>query len=115
MFSHEREGKANITYLVGVLPNGKRQYLSYQLAGTGGMNQVRKTIAKRAKKDPGKLCRTVARAVARTPEFDSVTTVKVMRSEFLFIRFFAGDQAPSRSSVLCSCTVPKTSVAFAKQ
>lgn len=105
MFSHERQGKADITYLVGVTATGHRRYLPYELAGTGGMNQVRKTIAKRAKKDPAGLCRAVAAALTRHEELRAVRTVKILRSEFRFDRFFAGDETPVRSTALCACEV----------
>lgn len=112
MFSHERQGKAQLTHLVGVGVDGTRQYLPYQLAGTGGMNQVRKVIAKRAKKDPDGLCQTVAQAIAQdTLSWQQTQTVKVVRSEFLFDRFFAGDQTPQSSAVLCSCAVKRDAIA----
>ncbi len=112
MFSHDRQGKADMTYLIGVAADGKRQYLPYTLVGTGGMNQVRKTIAKRAKKDPAALCQKVAKALARESALAStIQTVKVVRSEFGFDRFFAGDQTPTRSTVLCSCAVKRDVVA----
>ncbi len=112
MFSHDRGGKADMTYLLGVAADGKRRYLPYQLAGTGGMNQVRKVIAKRAKKDPAGLCRAVAEAIARGERsLPDVQTVKVVRSQFSFDQFFAGDQTPKTSTVLCSCNVTREGIA----
>lgn len=112
MFSHDRQGEAEVTYLIGVGTDGKRQYLSYQFAGIGGMNQVSKVIAKRAKKDPDDLCQTVAKAVGRgEASTRDVRTVKVVYSKFLFNRFFAGDQTPQSSTVLCSCAVKRDVVA----
>lgn len=113
MFSQERKGKAEMTYLVGVDGVGKRRYLPYTLAGTGGMNQVRKLIRKRAKKNPTSLCQSVAKAVARSKSLAGrVRMVKVVESEFVFDRFFAGDQTPKNTTVLCSCAVNHPIVAL---
>jgi hypothetical protein len=109
MFSEDRRGRATVTYLEGLDERGQAHFIDYRRAGTGGMNQVRKLIAKRAKKDPNKLCRRVAASVARQtrgPEvrFDSV---RIVRSQFVFDRFFRGDPAPRRRQVLCSCPVQR--------
>lgn len=112
MFSHDRHGKAEMTYLLGVSADGKRRYLPYQLAGTGGMNQVRKVIAKRAKKDPTGLCKTVADAIASGErDLNDVQTVKIIRGQFSFDQFFSGDQTPKSSNVLCSCFVNRDAIA----
>ena len=113
MFSKDRGGKAEMTYLLGVDGMGKRRYLPYALAGTGGMNQVRKLILKRAKKDPVSLCQSVAKAVARSKDLaGSVRMVKIVESEFVFDRFFAGDQTPENTRILCSCAVNHPIVAL---
>jgi hypothetical protein len=115
MFSHDRQGRADVTYLVGVSGSGERQYLPYQLAGTGGMNQVRKTILKRSKKKPDALCQKVARNLTKSPELAGIQTVKVIRSQFEFDRFYTGDKMPSTSTVLCQCDVNRETVAMAKK
>lgn len=112
MFSHDRRGKAEVTYLLGVSAAGQRQYLPYQLVGTGGMNQVRKVIAKRAIRNPNALCRDVASAVAAGRQgVHNIRTVKIIRSTFLFKQFYAGDQTPAQSLVLCSCATKRDAVA----
>jgi hypothetical protein len=75
------------------------------MAGTGGMNQVRKVIRKRAAKDPAKLCAQVAKRVAKSSEYRTITKVKIMKGEFLFDTFFSGDSTPLASEVLCTCDV----------
>ncbi|MCP1386506.1 hypothetical protein [Runella salmonicolor] len=105
MFSQMREGKVTMTYLVGVQQDQRRVYLSYQLAGTGGMNQVRKLIRKRADKNPEKLCQQVAAQVARKSEYRGVEKVKILKSSFIFDTFFNGDTIPQKNEVLCTCNV----------
>jgi hypothetical protein len=46
MFSAERSGPEQLTYLVGIDDRGNRLPIPYTLAGTGGMNQVRRQINK---------------------------------------------------------------------
>jgi hypothetical protein len=109
MFSKDRQGKASVTYLLGIDRAGNRHFISYHLAGTGGFNQVRKQIGKRSRREPQALCRQVAAAVARRrrgPE-SMLDTVKVVEGHFAFDRFFAGDEMPQREQALCACPVER--------
>lgn len=54
MFSKKRGETYGMYYLLGVDTLGQRHFLSYKLAGTGGFNQVRRQITKRAKKGEGR-------------------------------------------------------------
>jgi hypothetical protein len=105
MFSMPREGKAKMTYLVGVADDNRRVYLSYKLAGTGGMNQVRKIIRKRAESQPQKLCNKVAKAVAKSSEYPGITQVKIVKGEFELEAFSNHDFTPIDSEIVCTCNV----------
>jgi hypothetical protein len=114
MFSHVRNGKANMTYLVGVDKDNRRSYLSYKMAGTGGMNQVRKVIRKRAETQPAELCYQVAQKVAKTPEYANIASIKIVKSEFELATFFMGNDTPSNTEVLCTCDVKKQNISLLK-
>jgi hypothetical protein len=110
MFSQARNGKTSLTYLVGVDKEGNTHRISYHRAGTGGFNQVRKQIAKRASRNPQKLCKDIAFAVAnrnKKPEI-LIDTVKIVKGSFAFDRFFAaGEQTPERRKEICACAVER--------
>lgn len=109
MFSHLRGGQATITYLLGVEQSQRRVYLSYEMAGTGGMNQVRKVIRKQAERNPEKFCQQVAKRVAQAAAYRAVEKVKILKSEFVFDKFFNGESTPQKSEVLCTCEVNRAS------
>lgn len=109
MFAKNRNDKAMLTYLLGIDRQGNRHFVSYTHAGTGGMNQVRKTINKRALKDPKALCDKVARSVGRSGTAPDVLldSIKIIKGNFQLSTFFAGNQTPTRSKEYCGCAVPR--------
>ncbi|MBC8154533.1 MAG: hypothetical protein H7Z72_16640 [Bacteroidetes bacterium] len=109
MFAKNRNDKATLTYLLGIDRRGNRHFVSYTHAGTGGMNQVRKTINKRALKNPKALCDKVARSVARSSTAPDVLldSIRIVKGNFQLSTFFGGNQTPARSKAYCGCAVPR--------
>ena len=70
-----------MNYLVGLDARGGRRLLPYTLAGTGGLNQVRRQINRAVREGRAEaLCRSVASAVAeRNDEFGEVAIVQGLR------------------------------------
>jgi len=114
MFSHKREATYAAQALVGINADGTRRVLPYQLAGSGGFNEVRRQIRARLKdKKPDALCRQVARRVSRTTRYDlrGVREVMVSTQTHDIAAFFAGKQQPLSEKTHATCVVPLATAA----
>jgi len=91
MFSKKRGETYGMYYLLGVDTLGQRHFLSYKLAGTGGFNQVRRQIAKCAKKGDGsELLDRVEQQLKRKkkPFSYSLSEIKLVKGEYHLEHFF---------------------------
>jgi hypothetical protein len=101
MFSARRPKEAVVNYLVGLDARGGRRLLPYTLAGTGGLNQVRRQINRAVREGRAEaLCRSVASAVAeRNDEFGEVAIVQVVTGRYRLVGYFAGEKEPVSEKV----------------
>lgn len=110
MFSSRREETATVYYLVGFDDAGNRQLIHYGYAGTGGLNQVRRQIRRRVRRDEApKLCEQVAeRIVSRDrKQLAQVTSVQVVEGTYNLNDYFKGKQAPVEENVHAVCRVER--------
>lgn len=111
MFSFKRKATKRITYIIGHDARGFRVRIPYRYAGSGGFNQVRKQLTRRARRrrEARKLCRDIARRLLRDddPRFAKVVRVSIMRGEFDVERYFFGHKQPRWKLMRASCTVPR--------
>lgn len=107
MFTTDRDGDQRVTFLAGTDAAGQRHLLSYTLAGTGGFNQVRRQIRKRAREDADELCAAVAAEIVREDDdvHAGLTEVHVIRGRFLFDDYFAGNKEPVSENVYATCAI----------
>lgn len=103
MFTARRRKKGTVVHLVGVGPDGGQQVLSHKLAGSGGLNQVRRQLTLAAR--DGRAEQVLAR-VARRPEAAGLVEVLLVSSTFRYDAFFAGDRTPVREVVHAAAAVP---------
>lgn len=96
MFSAKRRQHGHVVHLVIDDEKGTTP-VPYHRIGTGGFNQVRRQIARRAKTLEGAL--KMARQVAQKL---GAPQVRVVRSTFEYDRFFAGDHTPKRVRTLAT-------------
>ena len=111
MFTAKRERTATITYLVGIDAQGNRRKLHYTFAGEGGLNQVRRQINKMVKKDDeDKLCKSVARKVAKKGRgwTTNVVAVEIRSDTYDLAGYFSGaNKAPVKDKVRATCKVQR--------
>lgn len=100
MFSAKRRRHGRVVHVVVDDADGSHP-LGYRRLGTGGFNQVRRQLTRRAATPEG-AARLASEVLARleptrrTP----IDRVRVVRSTFEFDRFFAGDREPKRQVTL---------------
>lgn len=110
MFTADRGRTMTVTYLVGVDDEGAKRPLTYRLAGTGGLNQVRKQIRRLVLDDRAdELCQQVASRVARRTgaSYRRLRAVNVVSGRYDFRSYFRGDTEPEREEVHAACAVPE--------
>ena len=103
MFSHKRKSTHSLPYFVGYDVSGQRYYIPYKYLGTGGFNQVRRQINKRARQgNVEKLTKKVAGRLARSKEapFNNLVRVEMVRGSFhLGDYFLSNDKLPIKETI----------------
>lgn len=128
MFSTDRKGRIIVPHVVGLTADGERILLHHRHYGTGGLNQVRKQIARgvrgghaaaiaqryadslAAERQQGRVNGSSAGAIRRRREA-AVVSVLVVRSRFIFDDYFsAGEHStlPKEETVRARCVVGGT-------
>lgn len=128
MFSADRKGRIIVPHVVGLTADGQRIVLHHRHYGTGGLNQVRKQIARGVRRgnaaaiaqryadslaeqhQAGRLSGSSAGAIRRRAEA-AVVSVLVVRSRFIFDDYFApGEHStlPKEETVRARCVVGGT-------
>ncbi len=108
MFSADRGRHQTVTSLVGLDRDGRARPLTYRLAGSGGMNQVRRQIRRMVREDRAdELCRRVAsRASERSgARYRSLQTVSVVSGTYDFRDYFRGNTDPVKEVRHATCDV----------
>lgn len=94
MFSARRGSTGRVVHVVVDDAEGSHP-VHFRKLGTGGFNQVRRQISRRARTPEG------AAALAQDVlERLGAQRVRVVRSTFVYERFFAGDRTPKRVKTL---------------
>lgn len=102
MFTAVREGRTTLTHPVGFYPDGTSVDLNYRVAGSGGMNQVRRQIRERVKNgEASDLCREIAQSVRTRwmDDYPGIVEVAIVRDRFFIEEFFAGNREPYERKV----------------
>lgn len=96
MFSARRRSTGSVVHVVIDDADGTHP-VDYRRLGTGGLNQVRRQLNRRAKTPVG------AAALAHDAlELLGADCVRVVRSTFEYERFFSGDRTPKRVRTLAT-------------
>lgn len=108
MFSFQRESTYTSQFLTGIGKDGKRHKLSYELAGSGGFNQIRRQIREKVKRGEAQaLCAKIAKRAARRQS--GIETVEISTGKFDIDSYFAGRKEPLTRKVNATCPVFATS------
>ncbi|WP_156832028.1 hypothetical protein [Yaniella halotolerans] len=125
MFSTDRKGRIIVPHVVGITADGERICLHHRHYGAGGVNQVRKQVARGVRRGhaaaiaqryadslaaehrQGRLNGSSPGAIRRRREA-AVVEVLVVRSRFIFDDYFATGEQPSlpkEETVRARCVV----------
>lgn len=133
MFSADRKGRIVIPHVVGFTAAGERIVPHYSHFGSGGLNQVRKQIARGIRQGQAveiaqQYADSIAKQQRRTsvpskPEVQrrheceaEIVTVAVVRARYVFDDYFADDKNPAAEVIHAECPVGGTAFAHpAKQ
>ena len=103
MFAKERGATEHVYHVIGLDSLGKRYDLPYQLAGSGGFNQVRRQIRKRARDGGGeRLIRQVARRVGEREgkPYDDLVELRLIRGTYRTEEYLLhGDREPAKEKI----------------
>lgn len=125
MFSADRKGRIVIPHVVGFTAQGERVLPHYSHYGSGGLNQVRKQVARgirlnNALEIAQQYADSIAKQQSRTriptkPEVAerhqreaAITTIAVVRARYIFDDYFAGDKAPAVEVIHAECPIGGT-------
>lgn len=104
MFSADRAGRIVVPHVIGETLDGDRINLHYRLFGTGGLNQVRKQVARAVRTGRAdEVAQTYADAIHARGNPQEIAEVLVVRSRFLFTDYFAGDRSPFAENIHARC------------
>jgi len=112
MFSTDRKGRVTVPHVIGITDDGQRVPLHYRHYGTGGLNQVRKHIARGVRRGKAAaIAQRYADSLAHPTRTlrrreAAVQRVVVVRSRFIFEDYFtAQSNMPARETVHAQCLV----------
>lgn len=125
MFSEDRKGSARVPHVVGSTAEGERVLPHHKHFGAGGLNQVRKQIARMVRQGRAtEVAQRYADALAaqnargqttgtgpgstRRRQEARILSVEVVRSRFVFDTYYAGHTAPQTETVHARCAVGGT-------
>lgn len=133
MFSADRKGRIVIPHVIGFTAQGERIIPHYSHFGSGGLNQVRKQIARGIRQGQAveiaqQYADSIAKQQRRTsipskPEVQQrhereaeIVTVAVVRARYVFDDYFADQKKPAAEVIHAECPVGGTAFAHpAKQ
>ena len=127
MFSEDRRGRVIVPHVIGLSEDGERILPHYSHYGAGGLNQVRKQIARDVRSGRAvPVAQRFADSLAQPPEAGGSTEietmrrierearivrVEVVRSRFVFDEYFAGQRIPRSETIHARCAVGGTATA----
>ncbi|MFC7400715.1 hypothetical protein [Citricoccus sp. GCM10030269] len=117
MFSEDRKDRVRVPHVAGFTAEGERIVPHYSHFGAGGLNQVRKQIARMVRQGRGaEIAQRYADSLAeqhgrhRRREAD-IVRVEVVRSRYVFDTYFGGNVVPQTETVHARAEVGGTAVA----
>lgn len=100
MFSHERSNRTTLRRAVGLRADGSEVPLHYKLAGSGGMNQVRRQMRSRIKGGGAEeLAQEIHDNLLETSRYDDVVEILIVRDRFRLDRVMSGERTPDHRKV----------------
>ncbi|GAA4761923.1 hypothetical protein [Citricoccus nitrophenolicus] len=132
MFSDDRKDRTRIPHVAGFTADGRRVIPHYHHFGAGGLNQVRKQIARMVRQGRGvEIAQRYADALAeqqrrpratgegpgavrRLREAD-IVRVEVVRSRYFFDTYYAGNTTPQMETVHARAEVGGTAEAVSER
>lgn len=127
MFSEDRRGRVIVPHVIGLSEDGERILPHYSHYGAGGLNQVRKQIARDVRSGRAvPVAQRFADSLAQPPKAGGSTEietmrrierearivrVEVVRSRFVFDEYFAGQRIPRSETIHARCAVGGTATA----
>lgn len=127
MFSEDRKGRTRVPHVVGFTAEGERVLPHHLHFGAGGLNQVRKQIARMVRQgravevaqryadalhaERDRSTRGSSPGAQRRRREAPIVQVEVVRSRFEFDAYYAGDRQPLTETVHARCIVGGTAVA----
>lgn len=127
MFSENRRGRVIVPHVIGLSEDGERILPHYSHYGAGGLNQVRKQIARDVRSGRAvPVAQRFADSLAQPPKAGGSTEietmrrierearivrVEVVRSRFVFDEYFAGQRIPRSETIHARCAVGGTATA----
>ncbi len=94
MFSHKRKATHSMPYFVGYDATGERHLVPFKYVGTGGFNQVRRQINRKARNgNVQELTEKVAQRLARckTAPLNTLVRVEMVRGKYHLENYFLTD------------------------
>lgn len=111
MFSHKRTAEYSINYFVGLDAAGGRHYITYELIGSGGFNQVRRQVNKMIRQKKGdELLGKVAQRVIKSKKYPyrQLDSVLLVKGVFHFETYFEqGRKAPIKEKIICGINIER--------
>ena len=111
MFTKVRRERTYIYHPIGFQADGTVVNLSYRLAGSGGMNHMRRQMRRIVRAGyASDLCERVMKEVAASdkPELASIEAVAIVRSRYNIDAYFQGDRQPVKRKEHARMTVERT-------
>jgi hypothetical protein len=109
MFTNPREGRTTLVHPIGIRADASEIDLPYTMAGSGGMNEVRKRMNRLVQGGgANELCRLVARRVRNRGLADQcgLTAVAIVRDTYELDQFFGVDRRPKSRRTLAKVDLP---------
>jgi hypothetical protein len=94
MFSAKRQRHVEVTHLIGITARGTRHVIPATVAGTGGLNQIRKQIRRTVREGRAQELAASVADTLRTHGLDEFERVAVVTGRFDMHAFYAGDRRP---------------------
>ena len=104
MFSFKRGADYTLNYIVGYDGFNKRYYIPYRYYGSGGLNQARRQLNKKVKKnDTGEILKKAVTRIKRKDEplYTLLKRLELARGTFDFDAYFiGGNKLPKHEQIL---------------
>ena len=106
MFSADREDRQAVTHVVAIDEHGEPHTVPYRMLGSGGFNQVRRQLRKRARTDADAVCSDVARTlIHKGQRWEGARRLVVQTGTYQLSTYFTAHRNQLDVEVHASCDV----------